>query len=70
MKSFNNLTKYFQMYCFINLFQGSEIVYPIAEQSDEHQTSHGPDTDIESLAHASDSEFEETNQGKSLSMQI
>ncbi|XP_067011369.2 pecanex-like protein 1 isoform X2 [Anabrus simplex] len=24
---------------------GSEIVYPIAEQSDEHQTSHGPDTD-------------------------
>lgn len=28
-------------------YYGSEIVYPIAEQSDEHQTSHGPDTDLE-----------------------
>lgn len=42
---------------------GSEIVYPIAEQSDEHQTSHGPDTDLDSLTHISDSDFEETNQG-------
>ncbi|ENN80228.1 hypothetical protein YQE_03347, partial [Dendroctonus ponderosae] len=41
----------------------SEIVYPIAEQSDEHQTSHGPGTDIDSLAHGSESEFEEANQG-------
>lgn len=40
---------------------GSEIVYPIAEQSDEHQTSHGPDTDLESVVHNSDSEFEEQN---------
>ncbi|XP_050297941.1 pecanex-like protein 1 isoform X2 [Anthonomus grandis grandis] len=49
----------------LNLCQyyGSEIVYPIAEQSDEHQTSHGPDTDIESLAQGSDSDFEDTNQG-------
>jgi len=49
----------------LNLCQyyGSEIVYPIAEQSDEHQTSHGPDTDIESMTHASDSDFEEANQG-------
>ncbi|KAH1026647.1 pecanex-like protein 1 isoform X2 [Dendroctonus ponderosae] len=49
----------------LNLCQyfGSEIVYPIAEQSDEHQTSHGPDTDIDSLAHGSESEFEEVNQG-------
>lgn len=38
-------------------YYGSEIVYPIAEQSDEHQTSHGPDTDIDS--HISDSDFEE-----------
>ncbi|KRT83588.1 hypothetical protein AMK59_4439 [Oryctes borbonicus] len=44
-------------------YYGSEIVYPIAEQSDEHQTSHGPDTDLESLAHNSDSEYEENNQG-------
>ncbi|KAL1506032.1 hypothetical protein ABEB36_005467 [Hypothenemus hampei] len=44
-------------------YYGSEIVYPIAEQSDEHQTSHGPDTDVESLPRGSDSEFEETNQG-------
>lgn len=29
---------------------GSEIVYPIAEQSDEHQTSHGADTDPEDRA--------------------
>ncbi|XP_064214797.1 pecanex-like protein 1 isoform X2 [Tribolium castaneum] len=43
-------------------YYGSEIVYPIAEQSDEHQTSHGPDTDIDSSAHISDSDFEE-NQG-------
>ncbi|CAG9762516.1 unnamed protein product [Ceutorhynchus assimilis] len=52
----------------LNLCQyyGSEIVYPIAEQSDEHQTSHGPDTDIDSLTHASDSDFEETNQGSQL----
>lgn len=42
---------------------GSEIVYPIAEQSDEHQTSHGPDTDIESLRHNSDSDYEENNTG-------
>lgn len=42
---------------------GSEIVYPIAEQSDEHQTSHGPDTDIESLQHHSDSDYEENNTG-------
>ena len=42
---------------------GSEIVYPIAEQSDEHQTSHGPDTDIESLNHVSDSDYEEANPG-------
>ncbi|CAH0560950.1 unnamed protein product [Brassicogethes aeneus] len=44
-------------------YYGSEIVYPIAEQSDEHQTSHGPDTDIESLTHVSDSDYEENNQG-------
>ncbi|KAJ8972889.1 hypothetical protein NQ317_008510 [Molorchus minor] len=44
-------------------YYGSEIVYPIAEQSDEHQTSHGPDTDLDSLTHISDSEFEENNQG-------
>lgn len=47
-------------------YYGSEIVYPIAEQSDEHQTSHGPDTDLESLAHNSpnsDSEYEENHQG-------
>jgi hypothetical protein len=43
-------------------YYGSEIVYPIAEQSDEHQTSHGPDTDIDSSAHLSDSDYEE-NQG-------
>lgn len=43
--------------------EGSEIVYPIAELSDEHQTSHGPYTDIDSLAHGSESEFEEANQG-------
>ncbi|XP_063915633.1 pecanex-like protein 1 isoform X1 [Zophobas morio] len=43
-------------------YYGSEIVYPIAEQSDEHQTSHGPDTDVDSSAHISDSDFEE-NQG-------
>lgn len=41
---------------------GSEIVYPIAEQSDEHQTSHGPDTDLDSLNRNSDSDYEE-NQG-------
>ncbi|XP_044731162.1 pecanex-like protein 1 isoform X2 [Chrysoperla carnea] len=40
---------------------GSEIVYPIAEQSDEHQTSHGPDSDIESVIHNSDSEYEDQN---------
>ncbi|XP_018322376.1 pecanex-like protein 1 isoform X2 [Agrilus planipennis] len=40
---------------------GSEIVYPIAEQSDEHQTSHGPDSDLESLAQNSDSDYEEEN---------
>lgn len=44
-------------------YYGSEIVYPIAEQSDEHQTSHGPDTDLESLHHNSDSDYEENNQG-------
>lgn len=44
-------------------YYGSEIVYPIAEQSDEHQTSHGPDTDLESLNHNSDSDYEENNQG-------
>ncbi|XP_074039325.1 pecanex isoform X2 [Leptinotarsa decemlineata] len=44
-------------------YYGSEIVYPIAEQSDEHQTSHGPDTDMESLARGSDSEFEDNGQG-------
>lgn len=44
-------------------YYGSEIVYPIAEQSDEHQTSHGPDTDLDSLTHISDSDFEENNQG-------
>lgn len=43
-------------------YYGSEIVYPIAEQSDEHQTSHGPDTDLDSSTHISDSDFEE-NQG-------
>lgn len=42
---------------------GSEIVYPIAEQSDEHQTSHGPDTDVESIQHNSDSDYEENNTG-------
>lgn len=42
---------------------GSEIVYPIAEQSDEHQTSHGPDTDLESFGRNSDSDYEENNQG-------
>lgn len=44
-------------------YYGSEIVYPIAEQSDEHQTSHGPDTDIESISHVSDSDLEENNRG-------
>lgn len=44
-------------------YYGSEIVYPIAEQSDEHQTSHGPDTDVDSLTHNSDSDYEENNQG-------
>lgn len=44
-------------------YYGSEIVYPIAEQSDEHQTSHGPDTDLESLTRESDSDFEDNNQG-------
>nr|XP_022912748.1 pecanex-like protein 1 isoform X1 [Onthophagus taurus] len=44
-------------------YYGSEIVYPIAEQSDEHQTSHGPDTDLESLNHNSDTDYEEINQG-------
>lgn len=44
-------------------FFGSEIVYPIAEQSDEHQTSHGPDTDLESFDRNSDSDYEENNQG-------
>ena len=43
-------------------YYGSEIVYPIAEQSDEHQTSHGPDTDVDSLTHNSDSDYE-NNQG-------
>ncbi|XP_060530185.1 pecanex-like protein 1 isoform X2 [Cylas formicarius] len=43
-------------------YYGSEIVYPIAEQSDEHQTSHGPDTDVESVTHVSDSDYEENNQ--------
>lgn len=38
-------------------------MYPIAEQSDEHQTSHGPDTDPDSVTHISDSDYEETNQG-------
>lgn len=49
----------------LNLYQyyGSEIVHPIAEQSDEHQTSQGPDTDLESLNRESDSDFEENNQG-------
>lgn len=42
---------------------GSEIVYPIAEQSDEHQTSHGPDTDVDSIQHNSDSDYEENNTG-------
>lgn len=42
---------------------GSEIVYPIAEQSDEHQTSHGPDTDVDSVQHNSDSDYEENNTG-------
>lgn len=44
-------------------YYGSEIVYPIAEQSDEHQTSHGPDTDIDSVTHISDSDYEENNRG-------
>lgn len=44
-------------------YYGSEIVYPIAEQSDEHQTSHGPDTDLESMGRNSDSDYEENNQG-------
>ncbi|XP_049826053.1 pecanex-like protein 1 isoform X3 [Aethina tumida] len=44
-------------------YYGSEIVYPIAEQSDEHQTSHGPDTDPDSVTHISDSDYEEPNQG-------
>ncbi|XP_057670878.1 pecanex-like protein 1 isoform X1 [Diorhabda carinulata] len=44
-------------------YYGSEIVYPIAEQSDEHQTSHGPDTDLESMEHRSESEVEENDQG-------
>ncbi|CAG9819558.1 unnamed protein product [Phaedon cochleariae] len=44
-------------------YYGSEIVYAIAEQSDEHQTSHGPDTDVDSVVHGSDSEFEENRQG-------
>ncbi|XP_076252556.1 pecanex isoform X2 [Rhynchophorus ferrugineus] len=43
-------------------YYGSEIVYPIAEQSDEHQTSHGPDTDLES--HVSDSDFDDNNRGE------
>lgn len=45
-------------------YYGSEIVYPIAEQSDEHQTSHGPDSDLESLnQHNSDSDYEENQPG-------
>ncbi|CAH1237391.1 unnamed protein product [Diabrotica balteata] len=44
-------------------YYGSEIVYPIAEQSDEHQTSHGPDTDVESMERRSDSDCEEIDQG-------
>ncbi|XP_066152937.1 pecanex-like protein 1 isoform X2 [Euwallacea fornicatus] len=47
-------------------YYGSEIVYPIAEQSDEHQTSHGPDTDIDSLAQGSESEFDDATQGSPL----
>lgn len=42
---------------------GSEIVYPIAEQSDEHQTSHGPDSDLDSLPRNSDSDYDENNEG-------
>lgn len=41
-------------------YYGSEIVYPIAEQSDEHQTSHGPDTDVDLT---DESDFEENHQG-------
>lgn len=48
-------------------YYGSEIVYPIAEQSDEHQTSHGPDTDLESLTR-SDSDFEDNNQGNTFAI--
>ncbi|KAF5282134.1 hypothetical protein FQR65_LT02831 [Abscondita terminalis] len=44
-------------------YYGSEIVYPIAEQSDEHQTSHGPDSDLESLPRNSDSDYDENNEG-------
>ncbi|KAF5299608.1 hypothetical protein FQA39_LY11523 [Lamprigera yunnana] len=44
-------------------YYGSEIVYPIAEQSDEHQTSHGPDSDLDSLPRNSDSDYDENNEG-------
>lgn len=44
---------------------GSEIVYPIAEQSDEHQTSHGPDTDLDSIQHNSDSDYENNTGSRS-----
>ncbi|KAL3266292.1 hypothetical protein HHI36_010472 [Cryptolaemus montrouzieri] len=45
-------------------YYGSEIVYPIAEQSDEHQTSQGPDSDLESVPHNSDSDFEECDRDR------
>ncbi|XP_044747747.1 pecanex-like protein 1 [Coccinella septempunctata] len=46
-------------------YYGSEIVYPIAEQSDEHQTSQGPDSDQDSVARNSDSDYEECGRDRS-----
>ncbi|KAK9870316.1 hypothetical protein WA026_006402 [Henosepilachna vigintioctopunctata] len=46
-------------------YYGSEIVYPIAEQSDEHQTSQGPDSDLDSVVHNSDSDYEESDRQRS-----
>ncbi|XP_045480207.1 pecanex-like protein 1 [Harmonia axyridis] len=46
-------------------YYGSEIVYPIAEQSDEHQTSQGPDSDPDSAARNSDSDYEECGRDRS-----
>uniref|UniRef100_A0A1Y1JUR7 Pecanex-like protein n=2 Tax=Photinus pyralis TaxID=7054 RepID=A0A1Y1JUR7_PHOPY len=51
-------------------YYGSEIVYPIAEQSDEHQTSHGPDSDLDSLPRNSDSDYDENNEDSHSSLLV